>query len=65
MSLVGSHGLIDQKVVTFGHDIGDGGIIVALQEMAFANNCEIYANLHVLDIYGIVNTKFDVLFVKE
>jgi hypothetical protein len=38
---------------------------VALLEMAFASSCGIYANLHVLDIRGIVNTKFDVLFVKE
>ncbi|CAK9235696.1 unnamed protein product [Sphagnum troendelagicum] len=65
LAQVYDQGLIDQKVVTFGHDIDDGGIIVALLEMAFASNCGIYANLHVLDIRGIVNAKFVALFVKE
>lgn len=31
--------LIDQDLILAGHDISDGGLIVALLEMAFAGNC--------------------------
>jgi phosphoribosylformylglycinamidine synthase len=65
MSLVGSQGLINKKVVAFGHDINDGSIIVALLEMAFASNCGIYVDSHVLDIHGTINAKFVALFTKE
>jgi phosphoribosylformylglycinamidine synthase len=44
MSLVGSHGLIDKRIIAFSHDVTDGGIIVALLEMAFVGNCGIYVD---------------------
>jgi phosphoribosylformylglycinamidine synthase len=47
MSLVGSQGLIDKRVVASSHDISDEGIIVALLEMAFACNCGICVDLFV------------------
>lgn len=37
--------LIDKRAVASGHDISDGGIVVALLEMAFAGNCGIDVNL--------------------
>lgn len=37
--------LIDKRAVASGHDISDGGIVVALLEMAFAGNCGIEVNL--------------------
>ncbi|KAL2621011.1 hypothetical protein R1flu_001216 [Riccia fluitans] len=37
--------LIDRRAVAAGHDISDGGIIVALSEMAFAGNCGIVVDL--------------------
>jgi phosphoribosylformylglycinamidine synthase len=58
-------GLIDKRAVASGHDISDGGIIVALLEMAFAGNCGIHVDLPVLDIHGTVNAKFAALFAEE
>jgi phosphoribosylformylglycinamidine synthase len=38
-------GLMDKRLVASGHDISDGGIIVALSEMAFAGNCGVEVDL--------------------
>jgi phosphoribosylformylglycinamidine synthase len=65
LSLVGSQGLIDKKVVASSHDINDEGIIVALLEMAFAGNCGICVDLLIQDIHGTVNVKFLALFTEE
>ncbi|MBT8398368.1 MAG: phosphoribosylformylglycinamidine synthase, partial [Gemmatimonadetes bacterium] len=37
--------LIDERVITAGHDRSDGGLITALLEMAFAGNCGIEVDL--------------------
>jgi phosphoribosylformylglycinamidine (FGAM) synthase-like enzyme len=63
--VLGSQGLIDKRAVASGHDISDGGIIVALLEMAFAGNCGIHVDLPVLDVHGTVNAKFAGLFTEE
>jgi len=58
-------GLIDRRAVASGHDISDGGIIVALLEMAFAGNCGIHVDLPGLDIHGTDSAKFAALFAEE
>jgi phosphoribosylformylglycinamidine (FGAM) synthase-like enzyme len=63
--LVGSHGLIDKKVVAYSYDNSDEIMIVALLKMAFVSICGIRVDLLVLDIHGIVNVKFVVLFAEE
>lgn len=37
--------LLEKKAISAGHDISDGGIIVALLEMAFAGNCGLCVDL--------------------
>ncbi|MBU4455179.1 phosphoribosylformylglycinamidine synthase [Patescibacteria group bacterium] len=51
--------LIDQDVVLAGHDISDGGLAVALMEMAFAGNCGF--NVHLDEKAGV----FQRLFAEE
>lgn len=36
---------MDKRLIASGHDISDGGIIVALLEMAFAGNCGMLVDL--------------------
>ena len=38
--------LISKDLILSGHDISDGGLIVALLEMAFAGNCGLQIGLH-------------------
>lgn len=52
--------LLGENLVSAGHDISDGGIVVSLLEMAFAGNCGIKVNLSSKST-GI----FEVLFAEE
>ncbi|KAK9844820.1 hypothetical protein WJX74_007244 [Apatococcus lobatus] len=40
-----TQGLLRQRFISAGHDVGDGGIAVTLLEMAFAGNCGLQADL--------------------
>ena len=37
--------LIEEDLILSGHDISDGGLIVALLEMAFSGNCGLHVNI--------------------
>lgn len=52
--------LLGESLVSAGHDISDGGIVVSLLEMAFAGNCGMKVNLSSKST-GI----FEVLFAEE
>eukprot|EP00252_Welwitschia_mirabilis_P005660 TRINITY_DN16170_c0_g1_i1.p1 TRINITY_DN16170_c0_g1~~TRINITY_DN16170_c0_g1_i1.p1 ORF type:complete len:1431 (+),score=331.63 TRINITY_DN16170_c0_g1_i1:331-4623(+) len=52
--------LIEEGLVSAGHDISDGGITVSLAEMAFAGNCGIK-----VDLSSRGNSLFEVLFAEE
>ncbi|MGA1826477.1 MAG: phosphoribosylformylglycinamidine synthase [bacterium] len=39
------HKLIQEGIILAGHDVSDGGIIIALCEMAFAGNCGLHVHL--------------------
>lgn len=52
--------LLGENLVSAGHDISDGGIVVSLLEMAYAGNCGIKVNLSSKST-GI----FEVLFAEE
>ncbi|GLJ28241.1 hypothetical protein SUGI_0554860 [Cryptomeria japonica] len=52
--------LLSKNLVSAGHDISDGGIVVSLLEMAFAGNCGIKVDLSSKNA-GI----FEVLFSEE
>ncbi|CAN6464537.1 unnamed protein product [Victoria cruziana] len=52
--------LIAQDLVSAGHDISDGGIIVCILEMAFAGNCGVQVNLP-----SNGNGIFQTLFAEE
>ncbi|XP_048244278.1 phosphoribosylformylglycinamidine synthase-like [Haliotis rufescens] len=41
--------LLEERLVTAGHDVSDGGLITCLLEMAFAGNCGIDVSLHTLE----------------
>ncbi|XP_073016823.1 probable phosphoribosylformylglycinamidine synthase, chloroplastic/mitochondrial [Primulina eburnea] len=41
----GLQNLIDEELISSGHDISDGGLLVSVLEMAFAGNCGICLNL--------------------
>lgn len=62
--------LIREGVVTAGHDVSDGGLVVTLLEMAFATNCGLKVNLELqtpdssLQGAGGV-ADFEVLFAEE
>ncbi len=38
-----TQGLLRQRAISAGHDVGDGGLAVTLLEMAFSGNCGIQA----------------------
>ncbi len=51
--------LIDEDLILAGHDVSDGGLVVALMEMAFAGNCGI--DVH----FDVKNGVFEKLFSEE
>ena len=52
--------LLADGLISAGHDISDGGLIVCALEMAFAGNCGI-----VLDLKSHGNNLFETLFAEE
>ncbi|KAF8011879.1 hypothetical protein BT93_I0110 [Corymbia citriodora subsp. variegata] len=52
--------LIDDEMISAGHDISDGGLLVSVLEMAFAGNCGFTLSL---DSRG--NSLFQTLFAEE
>ena len=60
--------LIKEGIITAGHDVSDGGLVVALLEMAFATNCGLKVNFE----YSVPQSEepreyadFEVLFAEE
>lgn len=59
-------GLVDRKGISAGHDISDGGIVVALLEMAFAGNCGLRVSLQTSDkMQSMGLPLFETLFAEE
>jgi phosphoribosylformylglycinamidine (FGAM) synthase-like enzyme len=58
-------GLIDTRAIASGHDISDGGIVVALLEMAFAGNCGITVDLPSSKDQSSLNAHLSTLFAEE
>ncbi|XP_057489366.1 probable phosphoribosylformylglycinamidine synthase, chloroplastic/mitochondrial isoform X2 [Actinidia eriantha] len=56
----GVQDLLGDELISAGHDISDGGLIVNLLEMAFAGNCGIC-----LDLTSGENNVFQMLFAEE
>ncbi|GFY85164.1 purine biosynthesis 4 [Actinidia rufa] len=56
----GIQDLLGDELISAGHDISDGGLIVNLLEMAFAGNCGIR-----LDLTSGENNVFQTLFAEE
>ncbi|WCJ19662.1 Phosphoribosylformylglycinamidine synthase [Euphorbia peplus] len=56
----GVQNLIDDELISSGHDISDGGLLVCAMEMAFAGNCGID-----LDLASQGNSLFQTLFAEE
>lgn len=56
----GVQGLLSDELISAGHDISDGGLVVNILEMAFAGNCGIQ-----LDLTSAENTLFQMLFAEE
>ncbi|KAL3721462.1 hypothetical protein ACJRO7_033890 [Eucalyptus globulus] len=56
----GVQNLIDDEMISAGHDISDGGLLVSVLEMAFAGNCGFTLSL---DSHG--NSPFQTLFAEE
>ncbi|XP_030543819.1 probable phosphoribosylformylglycinamidine synthase, chloroplastic/mitochondrial [Rhodamnia argentea] len=56
----GVQNLIDDEMISAGHDISDGGLLVSVLEMAFAGNCGFILSL---DSRG--NSLFQTLFAEE
>lgn len=52
--------LIGERLVSSGHDISDGGILVCILEMAFAGNCGVRLNMSSRD-----NDLLHLLFAEE
>ncbi|KAG8085575.1 hypothetical protein GUJ93_ZPchr0010g8623 [Zizania palustris] len=52
--------LLSQRLISAGHDISDGGLIVSVLEMAFAGNCGVKLNIDLEDC-GL----FQALFAEE
>ncbi|KAL2248820.1 probable phosphoribosylformylglycinamidine synthase, chloroplastic/mitochondrial [Sesamum indicum] len=53
--------LIEEELISAGHDISDGGLLVSVLEMAFAGNCGI--NLNITSPSGF--SVFQTLFAEE
>lgn len=56
----GVQDLLEDELISAGHDISDGGLIVCLLEMAFAGNCGVC-----LDLASHSNSLFETLFAEE
>lgn len=56
----GVQDLISDDLISSGHDISDGGLIVSVLEMAFSGNCGIR-----LDLNSQGNSLFETLFAEE
>ncbi|EEF29198.1 Phosphoribosylformylglycinamidine synthase, putative [Ricinus communis] len=56
----GVQDLIEDELISSGHDISDGGLLVCAMEMAFAGNCGI-----VLDLASNGESLFRTLFAEE
>ncbi|CAA3006804.1 probable phosphoribosylformylglycinamidine synthase, chloroplastic mitochondrial [Olea europaea subsp. europaea] len=54
----GVQNLIEEELISAGHDISDGGLIVSILEMAFAGNCGVHLNLTSQESYSIFQTLF-------
>ncbi|CAK9323891.1 unnamed protein product [Citrullus colocynthis] len=52
--------LLDKELISAGHDISDGGLLVSALEMAFAGNCGI-----TLDLASLGKTLFQTLYAEE
>lgn len=52
--------LLGERLISAGHDISDGGLIVCILEMAFAGNCGVQLNLNSGD-----NNLLQALFAEE
>ncbi|GER34934.1 phosphoribosylformylglycinamidine synthase family protein [Striga asiatica] len=52
--------LIDDELISAGHDISDGGLLVCVLEMAFAGNCGVRLNLTSTE-----NSVSETLFAEE
>ncbi|KQJ83122.1 probable phosphoribosylformylglycinamidine synthase, chloroplastic/mitochondrial [Brachypodium distachyon] len=52
--------LLSERLISAGHDISDGGLIVTIFEMAFAGNCGVNLNI---DLKG--NSLLQALFAEE
>ncbi|KAI3458664.1 hypothetical protein Pfo_015327 [Paulownia fortunei] len=50
--------LIDIELISAGHDISDGGLLVTVLEMAFAGNCGIHLNLTSKENCSVFHTLF-------
>lgn len=61
--------LLEQKVLSSGHDISDGGLVVCLTEMAIAGMCGIDVNIqNAMKIFGLkesVENIMKLLFAEE
>lgn len=56
----GVQDLLEDELISAGHDISDGGLIVCLLEMAFAGNCGVC-----LDLASHSSSLFETLFAEE
>lgn len=57
--------LIQEKMLTAGHDRSDGGLITTLLEMCFAGNCGMRVTLPAALVSGAGNTLEQALFAEE
>ncbi|MCO5604002.1 hypothetical protein L7F22_058159 [Adiantum nelumboides] len=58
--------LLDKKTISAGHDISDGGVVVALLEMAFSGNCGLKVCLQTSEEVQLTGRPlFEVLFAEE
>lgn len=49
--------LLSEQLISAGHDVSDGGVIVSVLEMAFAGNCGVQLNMSSRG-YGLLETLF-------
>lgn len=56
----GVQDLVADELISAGHDISDGGLIVSVLEMAFAGNCGVS-----LDLTSQANSLFNTIFAEE
>ncbi|KAL8151773.1 hypothetical protein V2J09_021581 [Rumex salicifolius] len=56
----GVQNLLEEELISAGHDISDGGIFVSVLEMAFAGNCGVH-----LDLISNGTSLFNTLYAEE